>query len=81
MTWLRCELAEEQTNFFIRKSVFNVFYQVRHKLTCAATKASLTLEILDLEILEIVFSTWYKVKNKGIEVQLICALVFPGTQY
>ena len=76
MVWLRPLMS-----CVIRKSVFKVSNQVRHKPGCSATEDGQWLEISDLENRGIHCSTICVTKTKmliscAVTAQLICAFVF-----
>ena len=67
-----------QMRHVMRKSVFGVSDQVRHKPGCTATEDGLRLEISDLGKIGIVLSLQQKkaLISFTVTVQMICAFVF-----
>ena len=59
----------------MRKPVFGVSDEVRHKSGCAATEDGYRLELSDLGRRGIVLSVWRK-QRRAVTAQLICAFVF-----
>ena len=60
----------------LRKPVFGVSDQIRHKPDCTAAEDSQRLEILDLGSRGIVLSIKRKRRRWAVTAQLICAFVF-----